>query len=67
MIVVTDVTLTLYYRVHGSLFNIIVVMHVTLTLFYRVHGSFFNMIVFTCKVKVTSVTKTILNNESWTR
>jgi hypothetical protein len=43
MIVVTDVTLTLYYRVHGSLFNMIVVTDVTLTLYYRVHGSLFNM------------------------
>ena len=34
MIVVTDVILTLYYRVHGSLFNMIVVTNVTLTLYY---------------------------------
>ena len=47
MIVVTDVTLTLYYRVHGSLFNMIVVTDVTLTLYYRIHGSLFNMIVVT--------------------
>jgi hypothetical protein len=47
MFVVTDVTLTLYYRIHGSLFNMIVVADVTLTLYYRVHGSFFNMIVVT--------------------
>jgi hypothetical protein len=34
----------LYYRVHGSLFNMIVVTDVTLTLYYRIHGSLFNMI-----------------------
>jgi hypothetical protein len=45
MIVFTDVTLTLYYRVHGSLINMIVVTDATLTLYYRVHGSLFNMIV----------------------
>jgi hypothetical protein len=45
--VVTDVPLTLYYRVHGSLFNMIVVTDVTLTLYYRVHGLLFNMIVVT--------------------
>jgi hypothetical protein len=35
MIVVTDVTLTLCYRVHGALFNMIVFKDVTLTLYYR--------------------------------
>jgi hypothetical protein len=44
---------TLYYRVHGSLINMIVVTDVTLTLYYRVHGSLFNMIV------VTDVTITL--------
>jgi hypothetical protein len=53
MIVVTDVTLTLYYRVHGSLFNMIIVTDVTLTLYYRVNGSLFIMIV------VTDVTLTL--------
>jgi hypothetical protein len=45
--VVTDVTFTLHYRVHGSLFNMFVFTDVTLTLYYRVHGLLFNMIVVT--------------------
>jgi hypothetical protein len=53
MIVFTDVTLTLYYRIHVSLFNMIFATDVTLTLYYRVHDSFFNMIV------VTDVTLTL--------
>jgi hypothetical protein len=47
MIVFKDVTLTLYYRIHGSLLIMIVVTDFTLTLYYRVHGSLFNMIVVT--------------------
>jgi hypothetical protein len=51
----------LYYRVHGSLINMIVVTEVTLTLYYRVHGSLFNMIV------VTDVTITLYYSETWIR